>query len=186
MGVNSSPSLLKPTEIELFIFNDKTVEVPKAILTFKKWQGLPIANTFGGKPLVDFDGKPMFVELAIMKLFKISGWQARWIETYGANVKTPFHFSDWSDSKLSEQPVDQIQDNNILKTFNEISLLNGVNYFSGCWDILGWFEDQIVFAECKRTKKDKLRNTQYNWLSACILYGLKPDNFLVIQWDFID
>jgi len=185
MVINSYPSLLKPTDIELFKFNDKTVEIPKAILTFKQWNGTPIANTFGGKPLIDFDGKPMFAELAVMKLFKISGWQARWIETYGANLKTPFHFSDWIDGKLLEQSHDPIQDEDISKLLNDIALLNGTNYFSGIWDVVGWFNGHCVFAESKRAKKDKLRNTQYNWLSSCIRFGLKPDNFLVVQWDFI-
>jgi hypothetical protein len=184
--ISAYPSQLKPTGTQLFQLNDKTFEVPKTIMTFKQWEGIPI-NTFGGKPLIDFDGKPMFAELAIMKLFIISGWQARWIETYGASDKTPFHFSDWIDGKLSEQLVDVIQDNNVLKTLNAISILNSNKYgnsYSGCWDVLGWLDGQIIFAECKRSKKDFVRKTQNNWLSAAIDHGLKLENFLVVEWDF--
>ena len=181
---NSYPSLLKPTETELFVFNDKTVEIPKVVITFKLWKGIPIANTFGGKPLIDFDGTPMFAELAIMKLFKISGWQARWIETYGASAKAPFHFSNWIDGRLTEQPIDLIQEDNILTMLNGVSLLNKESY-SGCWDVLGWLNEKVVFAESKRTKKDKFRSTQHAWLSAGMAYGLHTNNFLVVEWDFI-
>jgi len=178
------PSLLKPTDIELFVLNNETFEIPKCILTFKQWEGLPIANTFGGKPLIDFDGTPMFAELALMKLFKIAGWNSRWIETYGAKATVPYHFSDWIDGKLTEQPIDLIQEEHILAKLNEISLINKGTY-SGCWDVLGWLNDKMVFAELKRTKKDRIRNTQCNWLSSCMAYGLTIDNFLIVQWDFI-
>jgi hypothetical protein len=186
MLISSYPSLLQPTDIEPFVIDNKTAEIPKVILSFKRWHGTPIAYTFGGKPLIDFDGKPMFAELAVMKLFNNSGWQARWIETYGAKVKTPFHFSDWIDGKLLEQPHDPIQDVEISKLLDGVSLLNGVNYFSGIWDVFGWLNGNVVFAECKRTKKDKIRSSQVNWLSAGLSYGLKPVNFLVVQWDFIN
>ena len=116
------PSLLNPTDIETFILNGKPVEIPKLIVCFKEWKGTPISNTFGGKPLIDFNGKPMFAELTIMKLFIISGWQARWIETYGASDKRPYHFSNWIDDKLTGQPVDMIQDIHILELLNAVSI----------------------------------------------------------------
>ena len=43
------PSLLNPTDLEIFILDGKQVEIPKVIVTFKEWKGTPIANTFGGK-----------------------------------------------------------------------------------------------------------------------------------------
>ena len=190
MNIDSSPypSLLRPTDFELFAINNKIIKIQKTILTFKKWEGIPITNTFGGKPLIDFDGKPMFAELAILKLFIISGWQARWIETYGASDKNPFHFSDWIDAKLAGQTMDMIQDNPIIELLNAISILNGnnsYNSYSGCWDVLGWLNGHIIFAESKRSKKDSFRKTQSNWLLAAINHGLNPCNFLVVQWDFI-
>jgi hypothetical protein len=178
------PSLLMPTDIELIFINGKPFELPKTIITLKQWEGLPIANTFGGKPLVDFDGVPMFAELAIMKLFKISGWQARGIETYGARATLPYHFSNWIDGKLTEQPIDMILEESVLNILNEISLLNR-NTYSGCWDVVGWHNGKVLFAESKRTKKDQLRSTQHNWFAAGLSYGLSISNFLIVQWDFI-
>ena len=177
------PSLLRPTNFELFVVSNNAIEIPEVVLKFEKWEGAVINNTFGGKPVVDFKGEPMFAELAIMKLFIESGWQARWIETYGASTKKPFHFSNWIDGKLSEQNVDLIEDDAIIGVLNDVSILNS-NSYSGCWDVIGWCKDRIIFAESKRTRKDRIRKTQNNWLLAGLNYGLKADNFLVVQWDF--
>jgi len=179
----SYPNLLLPTGKEVILLDGQTIELPKSIVTFRRWKGLPISNTFGGKALVDFDGIPMFAELAITSLFKNSGWEARWIETYGAGATTPYHFSGWTDGKLNEQTVDTIQNKNVLTVLNQVFCFNGGTY-SGCWDVVGWKNDQIIFAESKRTKKDRFRITQYNWLSAALKSGLNPDNFLIVEWGF--
>ncbi|HWD90084.1 MAG TPA: hypothetical protein VG367_18280 [Mucilaginibacter sp.] len=190
MASPAFPSLLTPTDCEVISFNGQTIELPKTIITFKQWKGVSIAYTFGGKPLIDFDGIPVFAELAIMKLFKISGWQARWIETCGSPDKNPFHFSDWDPTKLklTEQNRDMIQDDSILKLLDAISILNSKTYgysYSGCWDVVGWRGDKILFAESKRTNKDRFRETQHKWLSAGMMSGLDSNNFLVVEWDFI-
>ena len=59
------------------------------------------------------------------------------------------------------------------------------NSYSGCWDVLGWKDDRIIFAESKRSKKDSIRSTQISWLTAGLKHGLKKDNFLIVQWDMI-
>jgi hypothetical protein len=190
MASTAFPSLLTPKEHEIIRFEGQIIELPKSIVTFKQWKGMPIAYTFGGKPLIDFDGVPIFAELAIVKLFKLSGWQARWVETYGSPDKNPFHFSAWDATKvkLTDLSRDMIDDDNILKLLNVISILNSNKHgfsYSGCWDVVGWYNDQILFAESKRTNKDGFRETQYKWLSAGIRSGLNPGNFLVVEWDFI-
>ncbi|MGI8581010.1 MAG: hypothetical protein ACR2KX_02380 [Chitinophagaceae bacterium] len=84
------PRFFQPTDIELFIINDKQIEIPKCIVTFNKWSGEPLTSTFGGKPIVSFENKPMFAELSIMSHFIADGWQSRWIETYGKSKKEQF------------------------------------------------------------------------------------------------
>lgn len=64
----------------------------------------------------------------------------------------------------------------------EIAALNGGN-FSGCWDVLAWKGDRIIFAESKRSKRDKINKNQIRWLKVSLCYGLKPENFLVVEWD---
>jgi len=175
------PELLSPTEIEVFYLENKEIKVPKCIVKFDKWTGNPIKETFGGKPIVCVNSEPMFAELAIMTYFTMSGWESRWIETYGKSNKAPIYLSGWKDDKFKNQICDPIADKNITKLLSDIAKCNN-NSYSGCWDVVGWTDDKIIFAESKRVKKDKIRQTQINWLSSGLKFGLKEDNFLIVQW----
>jgi hypothetical protein len=118
-----------------------------------------------------------------MDLFIQSGWKSRWIETYGKAKTAPMILSDWKDIAYRNQDYSPIDDKNILGCLSGIVKINGDSY-SGCWDVIGWKEGQIVFAESKRVKKDSIRQTQVKWLSSAFEYGLTSENFLVVQWDF--
>ncbi len=176
------PNFLQPTTTEPFIVNGKETDIPKCIVTFEQWHGDPVKETFGGKPIVVFNNKPMFAEMAIMQNFISDGWQARWIETYGKSKTSPIHLSDWKDDKYKTQIHDPIVDKEILKLLEVVAKQNGNNYH-GCWDVLAWKEDRFIFAESKRTKKDNIRTSQTNWLTAGINAGLNINNFLIVQWD---
>lgn len=175
------PELLNPTDIETFHLERNKIQVPKCVIRFDRWTGEPIKETFGGKPLVCMNNKPMFAELAIMTCFKMSGWESRWIETYGKNKNRPICLSEWKDDKFKNQTENPIEDKNILEMLSGIASHNNDSY-SGCWDVIGWNADRIVFAESKRMNKDKIRQTQIDWLSAGLKFGLTPENFLVVQW----
>jgi len=177
------PKLLIPTDKEVFLLNDQIIEIPKCLIKFDKWDGKPIKNTFGGKPIVCFKNKPMFAELTIMNYFIESGWEARWIEAFGSSNKNPKILSEWKDASFGNQVEGLILNKSINSVLEGIALCNN-NSFSGCWDVIGWKGDQIIFAESKRIKKDRIRQTQNNWLSAGLKFGLKPENFLIVQWDF--
>ena len=176
------PTFLRPGYLEHFTINGDPIEVPKCIITFNKWKGDPVKETFGGKPIVSIDDKPMFAELAIVNHFIKEGWQSRWVETYGRSNMLPFHLSDWKDDKYVNQVHNPITDDKILRMLDGIAKENG-NSYAGCWDVLAWKKDKVIFAESKRTKKDKISTTQINWLSAGLNYGLHPGNFLIVQWD---
>lgn len=175
------PKLLKPADLENFDLGFKKIKIPKCVVEFEKWTGKPIKETFGGKPVVCVDKKPMFAELAIMTLFKKDGWKSRWIETYGKSKERPICLSQWNDDKFKNQIEDSITDNKILKILSGIASLNN-NSYSGCWDVIGWNNDNIIFAESKHMNKDRIRQTQVDWLSAGLKFGLLPQNFLVVQW----
>ncbi|WP_022821680.1 hypothetical protein [Hymenobacter norwichensis] len=87
------PSLLRPTTTEAFTSAERVLTVPKVELQLRRWGGAPISHTFGNKPLIDFGGRPVFAELCVYELARLSGWQARWVETYGAGAMTPHHFT---------------------------------------------------------------------------------------------
>lgn len=178
------PNLLQPNSTEDFIISEKTVQIPKYIIQFKKWEGVELKETFGNKPVIDMDGKPMFAELAIMNLFIKSGWHSIWVETYARLNKEPFYMSHWDFEKsYKDQTNFPVKEKKLLNMLAEIAKLNNSSY-GGCWDVLGWNGKQILFAESKRLKKDRVQQTQNRWLEAGLKYGLKPQNFMIVQWDF--
>lgn len=176
------PSLLQPTAKEIFNLTGVDIEIPKCLTKFKAWKGESVKESFGGKSIVCVDNKPMFAELAIVQYFIKNGWQSRWIETYARNKQNPLFLSQWKDDKYKNQENDPIIDKKVLEVLLGIAQYNNNSYF-GCWDIIAWQGDNIIFAESKRLKKDKIRQTQNNWLSAGFKYGLQSNNFLIVQWD---
>lgn len=160
----------------------ETYNILKYELTFNEWKGKAIQNTFGGKALVDVNGKASFAELAIVDYLQRNGWNARWIGTYGRPSMAPFMLTEWNDVCNQEQNHVPITDIDIHNTLVGIAKLNG-NRFSGCWDVVAWKDGNILFLEAKRNKRDRIRSTQIKWLKASLAYGLKCNNFIIIQWN---
>lgn len=101
---------------------------------------------------------------------------------YGRGKQNPLFLEEWKDDKLVNQNNYLINEIWVKDLLNKISLSND-NSFSGCWDVVAWKNDNIIFAESKRMKKDSIRKTQNNWLEAGLKNGLSESNFLVIQWN---
>jgi hypothetical protein len=176
------PNLFQSLEKEIFRLNGVKVNIPKCLVRLEEWKGKPVKNTFGGKPIVKMDQRPMFAELAIKEHFVANGWEARWVETYGRVNKKPLCLSTWKDDKFRNQIGDPIKNEEVLEKLSEIAKYNNDSY-SGCWDILAWKSDNMIFAELKRESKDRIRQTQIDWLFAGLKSGLKPENFLIVEWD---
>lgn len=176
------PKTLIPDSIDFFEIEGEEIQVPKSNVLFEKWAGNPIENTFGGKTLLNVNNKPSFAELAIVDLFVKEGWEARWICTYGRGKQNPLFLKEWKDENLKNQENSPIEEVWVMDLLNKIALLNN-NSFSGCWDVIAWKEDKIIFVESKRLKKDSIRQTQINWLEAGLKCGLSETNFLVMQWN---
>jgi hypothetical protein len=175
---------LRPTGSETYLLAGSKITMPSTYLTFKRWQGAPIGNTLGGKPLVNYEGKPMFAELAIQRTAVKEGWSARWVQTYGSRRTLPYFFTDWGDLPLSLQvvsPLDNAYCEAILATIAES---NGGSY-SGCWDVVAWKAKSVLFLESKRHKHDRIRDTQLKWMRAALAVGLTTENFLIVQWEFV-
>ena len=58
------------------------------------------------------------------------------------------------------------------------------NRYAGCWDVVGWSGPDLLFAELKRRKQDRVRATQHRWLAAGLQVGLQAENFLLVEWAF--
>jgi hypothetical protein len=177
------PSQLNPAHSEVFQLEGREVEIPKCIIQFQKWEGASFKETFGGKPLVAIAGKPMFAELAILTHFLNSGWQGRWTETYGRGNKEPIYLSAWKDNTYSNQTNDPITDLRILEMIAAIHKAI-CNSYIGCWDVLCWKGGKLIMAEAIRNNRDVVGKAQKKWLAAALSIGLRPENFLIVQWDF--
>lgn len=178
------PSLLRPTVTEtLLVTGGHPVAIPKAQLQLRQWRGQPILDTFGNKPLVDFAGRPVFAELCLYELFRLSGWEARWVETYGAPAARPNMFTDWRDVPRKQQQHQPLPDTWVTELLVSVAAQNNGRY-GGCWDVMGWHGETVVFAELKRFRKDRVQATQLAWLEAGLKAGLQPENFLFVEWDF--
>lgn len=175
---------LVATGTEIFTLKDGgTVGVPKVVTVFSEWTGAKLRNTFGGKPVVDVSGSPAFAEIAIADTLAQSGYSVRWAETYARGGRLPMFLTRWEDRPYKEQAESPIAEQWVLDTLAGIASLNGGSY-SGCWDVVAWKDEKILFAESKRSKRDRIRASQIAWLEEGLRYGLKPENFLVVQWDF--
>lgn len=174
------PALLIPNDIESKLFPQS---IPKCCIKLRKWGGAEIKESFGNKPFIEIDGAGMFAELAIMKLFEKSGWNARWVETYGTPANAPKLLTEWKDIPFVNQKHFPITDRRITEILSKISICNN-NTYSGAWDVLGWTDEKLLFVEAKRKKQDRIRVSQVNWFNAAIKAGLKVENFLILEWDF--
>jgi len=69
---------------EQLLVGGQVLDVSKVELSLRSWTGSALAHTRGGKPLLDFGGRPVFAELCVYELARLSGWDARWVSTFGA------------------------------------------------------------------------------------------------------
>lgn len=176
------PKLLLPNGIEKFNIDSKIIEIPKCSVRLKKWEGT-IQDTFGSKPIINHHNKPMFAEFVIVNLLKESGWDARWVGTYGSPKMSPIFLQEWNGNNISNQKNYPIENEKINQIIHTIALDNNKSY-SGCWDIISWKDDQVLFIESKRSKKDKIRNSQIGWLQAVLKNQLSENNLMIFEWDF--
>ena len=179
------PADLTPTDHLVLTTASGAVKVPVCRPAFQLWTGSPV-HTFGGKDLLDVDGRAQFAEVAILRLFEQVGWQGRWVETYGKGKMTPGLWRDWHPDGPRAQVHHPIEATWVNERLHAIALAKG-NSFSGCWDVVAWArnavgDDRLVFAECKKAKHDRLRPTQLRWLEAAILCGMNAEDFLVVEW----
>ena len=138
-------------------------------------------DSFGGKNLLDVDSKPQFAEVAILRAFEQAGWQGRWVETYGKPRMQPGLWREWMPGGQGAQEQVPISDAWVNERLEAIAVSNG-NSFAGCWDVIAWKGDRLIFAEAKLSKKDRIRGTPLCWLEAALQCGCSVNDFLVVEW----
>lgn len=145
--------------------------VPKARPPFASWRGPQPDNTYGGKQVLDFAGRPAFAELVVLWSLNSIGWEGAWIDTFGKKYLVGF----WDSL-----PVTQLPDKP-AELLDRIQEAMG-SRFSGAWDVFCWRGQEVLIAECKRAHHDAIRRKQILWLQAALVEGLSADDFLLVEW----
>lgn len=136
---------------------------------FRLWQGAPISDTFGGKAVLNFNGEPVFAELAILRILEESGWEGVWVDTFRNRF-----LRCWPPQSCSISPHAQ-------KLYDRIKQFNGGKR-SGCFDLLAWKDNAYLFIESKKFAEDSIRQNQIKWLDAALKSGVPLSSFLICEW----
>jgi hypothetical protein len=170
------PRALRPTSTHSFHTADgRTVAVAKATPTFVRWHGAPPGDDYGGKEILDVDGRPAFAELAILREFERDGWAGVWVDTY----RNKFRRAYWGGEPAVQLPPMP------REVLDRIVDARGGRR-RGTWDVMCWRKSRVVFAESKRKNRDRIRQDQVGFLAAALEVGLSASSFLIVEWDVAD
>ncbi len=172
--IGGNLDFLQPFKVESEMFSlasGEQVSIQKYFFTFDLWKGLSIPNTYNGKAVIDWNGEPVFAELAVLRLFQSHGWEGVWVDSYRRKFRVGL--PDVTDPIELPEKQRELVDSIRAKT----------GRFGGCWDVLVWKGDVALFIELKRLKKDRIQSSQNQWLEASLAQGLSITNFGLIEWE---
>ena len=168
------PAQLMPTATEhLTLPSGREVELPKATPRFAEWKGEFPWSTYGGKPILDLHGEPLYAEFVILCLLEAEGWSGVWVNHVH---RGPFP-TRWTPS-----PIRILPPRNLLDLLDRIYARSGKR--SGAFDVLAWVGESLLFAEAKHGGKDALRSSQKAWIEAALDEGVPLASLLVVEWGF--
>lgn len=159
------------TESEIFsLSSGAQISIQKYFLHFSRWEGAPIPNTYNGKAVIDWNGEPVFAELAVLRLFQSHGWEGVWVDSYRRKYR--IGLPDVAEPIELPEKQRQLIDSIRAKTGRH----------GGCWDVFAWKDSRSLFIELKRQKKDAIQDSQRLWLEKSLDSGLTSDNFAFLEW----
>src|SRR3989344_8602763 len=124
------------TESEIFsLSSGEQVSIQKYFLHFDLWRGAKPEFDFGQKPILAFEGKACFAELAILRMFLKHGWDGAWVDSYRRKYRTGLP----DVVEPIELPATQ------KKLIESIRVRTGRK--GGCWDVVAWQGGRTLFLE---------------------------------------
>jgi VRR-NUC domain-containing protein len=164
-------SVYSTSPFSFLLPSGKMVSIARCFHEFKRWEGPPVLDTYGGKAVLDSTGEPLFAELAILRLIRAQGWEGVWVDTYRKNFR-----QCWPNScQLPPHAASFLERANA-----------GRKWPAGCPDILAWTDGRHLFVEAKRRGKDVIRDTQRAWLESALNSGCPLESFLIFEWSISD
>lgn len=125
------------------------------------------------KPITLLDDRRLFAEVRILQDMLEAGWHdGRWLAT-----RTSF---------LANQPTS----NSLRKCHEPMPenlpgggvLTDVLNRARGKFDVVVWSDDDFLFVEAKRKKRDSLKSSQLAWIRDCLGVGIAPHRLVVVEW----
>ena len=155
--------------ITLKLPSGKSVSLQRCEYRFLPWRGDPIQDTYGGKAVLDFGGKPVFAELAILGVRRQARWDGVWVDTYRRKFRQSLP-PDCCELPARAQGL-----------YERIRKTNG-GKSSGCFDVFAWKGTKYLFIESKRKSADAIQQTQKTWIEAALKAGVPVDALLICEW----
>ena len=128
-------------------------------------------DTYGGKAVLTFRGKPLFSELVVLRLVEEEGWHGVWVDSYRRKYRVGM-------PSVAEPVALPEREEKFLKKIRDIAGCRG-----GCFDVFAWRGSNHRFIELKRRTKDRIRLTQKRWLAAARRCGIRMSDLLIVEWD---
>ena len=163
------PFLVTPTRVALP--SGASVDVPTCFLHFSAWRGDPVPDAYGRKAVLEVDGQPHFAELAVLALLKQSGWSGVWVDSYRNRFMVGL--------PRVAAPISVPREQRALLA----RIAGSDSTTSGCWDVFAWRDGEVMFAECKRRRKDRMQPSQCRWLESALGCGVPFSAFMLVEWD---
>jgi hypothetical protein len=161
--------------------------IPKWILVWNTWYGASLTdlpNTYRVKPLIDWNGVPLYAELAILEIVESNGWEGVWVDSFhrkfldrmpGRNLSVDLPANVAEEIKLIRSIYRRLS-----AQYWDSKISRGE--FGGTWDLLCWRGDQLLFIEAKRKFKDRLQQSQAAWLMATLACSKAASSFRIAEW----
>lgn len=148
--------------------------------TFPLWTGPSPGSSYGGKPIIEYDGEPAFAELAIVRAFGSNGCSAVWMSP--GNRRLTFRSAFWGKPRPPVVPAS-------LAAILAKAAAQRDGSYKGTWDVAAWPADSrsprladLRFVESKRHQRDRIRPEQIGWYMHMRVQGAAREQFLVVDW----
>jgi hypothetical protein len=137
----------KVSPVELTLPSSKSVAIPRCGYMFSPWRGTPILDTYGRKAVLDWNGKPVFAELAILGVLERAGWDGVWVDTYRRKFRR------------SMPPECCKLPSHAQELYVHICRANG-GKASGCFDVFAWKDRDYLFVESNESPRTRFRRPE--------------------------